>query len=52
MSTAVVHLHAAVSARPYCDTVCGLRCDAVDTAYRGRDLERVTCGACLAPIGV
>jgi hypothetical protein len=42
----VVHLHTRVSNRDYCDTVCGLHCDAVDTAYRDRDPERVTCDAC------
>ena len=45
--TPVVHLHAAVSDRAYCDTVCGLHCGEVDTAYRGLDPERVTCPTCL-----
>ena len=42
----LVHLHATVSDRAYCDTVCGLHCGEVDTAYRGRDPERVTCPDC------
>ena len=45
--SAVVHLHATVSDRDYCDTVCGLHCDGVDTAYRGLDPERVNCPECL-----
>lgn len=44
---AVVHLHASVSDRGYCDTVCGEHCDRVPVAYRGLDPERVTCPACL-----
>ena len=44
---AVVHLHARVSDRDYCDCVCGAPCDS-STAYRGRDPERVTCPTCLA----
>jgi hypothetical protein len=46
MST-VVHLHATVSDRAFCDTECGRRCGEVDTAYRGRDPERVNCPECL-----
>lgn len=47
-SMTTVHLHARDGAdRGYvCDTVCGLPCDTVDTAYRGLDPERVTCAAC------
>lgn len=47
MSGGLVHLHASISDRDFCDTVCGLKCDDVDTAYRGKDLERVTCPDCL-----
>lgn len=42
-----VHLHARVSDRDYCDTVCGKHCGDVDTAYRDRDPERVTCPDCI-----
>lgn len=41
---AQVHLHAS---HGDCRTVCGFACDQVDTAYRGRDRERVTCQTCL-----
>lgn len=41
-----VHLHARKSTRNFCDTECGLHCDQVDTAYRDRDPERVTCAEC------
>lgn len=46
----MVHLHARISERDFCDTVCGLHCDAVDTAYRGLDPERVTCQTCAADL--
>jgi len=49
----MVHLHASTGPTdggvPACGTVCSLPCDAVDTAYRGLDPERVTCPACLTP---
>ena len=46
----MVHLHARVSTRNYCDTVCGEHCDMVETAYRDLDPERVTCPTCLTGV--